>query len=51
VVPYCAFAPEAVRTLRAHGYAAKHVRDGLPEWAAAGNEESRPEGQARRSDL
>jgi rhodanese-related sulfurtransferase/DNA-binding HxlR family transcriptional regulator len=34
--PYCAFAPEAVRTLRAHGYDARHLRDGLPEWAAAG---------------
>lgn len=36
--PYCAFAPEAVRTLRAHGYAARHFTDGLPEWAAAGND-------------
>jgi rhodanese-related sulfurtransferase/biotin operon repressor len=36
--PYCAFAPEAVRTLRANGYAARHLADGLPEWAAAGNE-------------
>jgi ArsR family transcriptional regulator len=36
--PYCAFAPEAVRTLRAQGYAARHLRDGLPEWAAAGND-------------
>jgi rhodanese-related sulfurtransferase/DNA-binding transcriptional ArsR family regulator len=35
--PYCAFAPEAVRTLRADGYTARHLRDGLPEWAAAGN--------------
>lgn len=35
--PYCAFAPEAVRTLRAQGYDARHLRDGLPEWAAAGN--------------
>jgi rhodanese-related sulfurtransferase/DNA-binding HxlR family transcriptional regulator len=34
--PYCAFAPEAVRTLRAHGYSASHLQDGLPEWAAAG---------------
>jgi rhodanese-related sulfurtransferase/DNA-binding HxlR family transcriptional regulator len=34
--PYCAFAPEAVRTLRAHGYAARHLKDGLPEWVAAG---------------
>lgn len=35
--PYCAFAPEAVRTLREHGYTARHLTDGLPEWAAAGN--------------
>ena len=34
--PYCAFAPEAVRTLRAHGYAARHLKDGLPEWVASG---------------
>jgi len=36
--PYCAFAPEAVRTLREHGYAARHLADGLPEWAAAGHD-------------
>lgn len=36
--PYCAFAPEAVRTLRQHGYAARYLADGLPEWAAAGRE-------------
>lgn len=36
--PYCAFAPEAVRTLREHGYAARYLADGLPEWAAAGRE-------------
>ncbi len=34
--PYCAFAPEAVRTLKARGYSARHLADGLPEWAAAG---------------
>jgi rhodanese-related sulfurtransferase len=34
--PYCAFAPEAVRTLREHGYAARYLTDGLPEWADAG---------------
>jgi len=33
--PYCAFAPEAVRTLRDHGYAARYLTDGLPEWADA----------------
>lgn len=36
--PYCAFAPEAVRTLREHGYAARYLADGFPEWAAAGRE-------------
>ena len=35
--PYCAFAHEAVRTLRAHGYTARPLADGLPEWSAAGN--------------
>src|SRR6266550_3661064 len=35
--PYCAFAPEAVRTLRGHGYSARYLSDGLPEWADAGN--------------
>jgi rhodanese-related sulfurtransferase len=35
--PYCALAPEAVRTLRSNGYAARHLTDGLPEWMAAGN--------------
>lgn len=34
--PYCALAPEAVRVLLAHGYAARHLTEGLPEWAAAG---------------
>ncbi len=35
--PFCAFAPEAVRLLREHGYSARHLSDGLPEWAVAGN--------------
>jgi len=34
--PYCAFAPEAVRTMREHGYTARHLAEGLPEWSAAG---------------
>lgn len=34
--PFCAFAPEAVRTLRRHGFRARRLVDGLPEWAAAG---------------
>ena len=36
--PYRAFAPEAVRTLREHGYAARYLADGLPEWADAGRD-------------
>ena len=35
--PYCAFAPEAVRTLRRRGFRARNLADGLPEWAAAGH--------------
>jgi rhodanese-related sulfurtransferase len=46
--PYCAFAPEAVRTLREHGYVARHLAEGLPEWSAAGYAvESSPNGAAR----
>src|SRR5260370_3599669 len=36
-VPYCAVAPDAARTLREHGYAARYLPDRLPEWADAGN--------------
>lgn len=34
--PYCVYADEAVRTLRADGRAAARLEDGYPEWAAAG---------------
>jgi rhodanese-related sulfurtransferase/predicted transcriptional regulator len=34
--PFCAFAPEAVRLLREHGYRARRLEAGLPEWSAAG---------------
>lgn len=34
--PYCAFAPQAVRILRRHGFRARRLVDGLPEWQAAG---------------
>jgi rhodanese-related sulfurtransferase/DNA-binding transcriptional ArsR family regulator len=34
--PYCAFAQEAVAVLRAAGFQARRLEDGLPEWAAAG---------------
>ena len=34
--PYCILAFEAVATLRARGFAARRLEDGLPEWKAAG---------------
>lgn len=34
--PYCAFAPEAVRLLRARGFQAARLEDGFPEWRRAG---------------
>jgi ArsR family transcriptional regulator len=34
--PYCAFAHSAVRQLRAEGFRAVRLEDGLPEWRAAG---------------
>jgi ArsR family transcriptional regulator len=33
---YCVFSFEAVAALRAHGFAARRLQDGLPEWRAAG---------------
>src|SRR5438132_11308852 len=35
--PYCAFAPEAARTLREHGYSARYLSDQLQEWPDSGN--------------
>jgi rhodanese-related sulfurtransferase/DNA-binding transcriptional ArsR family regulator len=34
--PYCVLAPQAVQRLRAHGYQARRLADGLPEWRLAG---------------
>ncbi len=34
--PYCVMAIEAVRTLQANGYRARHLVDGVPEWRARG---------------
>lgn len=34
--PYCVLAYEAVAALRAHGFIARRLEDGLPEWRAAG---------------
>lgn len=34
--PYCVFADEAVKLLHAHGYPARRLADGFPEWRARG---------------
>ncbi len=34
--PYCVFSYEAVAQLRKHGYQARRLEDGYPEWKAAG---------------
>jgi rhodanese-related sulfurtransferase/DNA-binding transcriptional ArsR family regulator len=34
--PYCVLAPQAVERLRARGYQARRLADGLPEWRLSG---------------
>lgn len=34
--PYCVLAPEAVERLRAKGFKARRLEDGMPEWRLAG---------------
>ena len=34
--PYCVLAPEAVQRLRARGFKARRLQDGMPEWRLAG---------------
>jgi len=34
--PYCVLAPEAVERLRARGFTARRLADGMPEWRLAG---------------
>lgn len=34
--PYCVYANDAVRLLRANGFKARRLRDGYPEWERAG---------------
>lgn len=34
--PYCVYADDAVRQLRRHGYRARRLEDGFPEWRRAG---------------
>jgi rhodanese-related sulfurtransferase len=34
--PYCVFADEAVAVLRAHGYQARRLEEGVPDWRKLG---------------
>jgi rhodanese-related sulfurtransferase len=34
--PYCVYADRAVEILRSHGRRARRLREGFPEWRAAG---------------
>jgi rhodanese-related sulfurtransferase len=34
--PFCVYADEAVRELSRHGYRARRLEDGFPEWRRAG---------------
>lgn len=34
--PYCVLAPQAVEVLRRHGFQARRLEDGMPEWRLAG---------------
>lgn len=34
--PYCVLAPQALVVLRRHGFRARRLRDGLPEWRRSG---------------
>jgi rhodanese-related sulfurtransferase len=34
--PYCVLAPQAVERLRAKGFEARRLADGMPEWRLAG---------------
>ncbi|GMQ93679.1 MAG: metalloregulator ArsR/SmtB family transcription factor [Acidimicrobiia bacterium] len=34
--PYCVLAPQALELLHSHGFAARRLEDGLPEWRQAG---------------
>ena len=35
--PYCLLAPQAVELLREHGFRARRLEDGFPEWRLAGH--------------
>ncbi len=34
--PYCVFADEAIALLQVHGYQARRLEEGVPEWRAPG---------------
>ena len=48
--PYCVYSDEAVRLLHQHGFRARRLREGFPEWRAAGYPvETREQGEIART--
>jgi rhodanese-related sulfurtransferase len=45
--PYCVYADDAVRALRARGFEARRLEDGFPEWRRAGLPVAVGEGESR----
>ena len=45
--PYCVYADDAVRALRASGFEARRLEDGFPEWRRAGLPVAAGEGEVR----
>lgn len=41
--PYCVYATDAARLLKAQGFKARRLREGLPEWERAGHPVERPQ--------
>lgn len=49
--PYCLYAVDAVKVLRLHGYDARRMQGGLPDWRLAGfGVAARPEAEARSDE-
>jgi rhodanese-related sulfurtransferase len=48
--PYCAYSDEAVRLLHQHGFRARRLDEGFPEWRAVGYPvETREQGEIARA--
>ena len=48
--PYCVQAPAAVEVLQKHGFQARRLREGLPDWRRAGFPIERTEAEPKTSE-